>query len=139
MDHDQRPHQEHSEASFEAPDTAPCATLPSDSPRASSDESVGATRIGYKEKDFTPLSSNPTGTPVLLIDSSRPFADLYECASQRLRAADGLMHSMACLNLELADGRDVQAIVETTSLLLRDGIDILAAANVAARRESRAH
>lgn len=37
--------------------------------------------------ELTPLKTNPSHNPVLLLDSSQPFAALSECADVRLSPA----------------------------------------------------
>ncbi|KIP97318.1 MULTISPECIES: hypothetical protein [Pseudomonas] len=87
--------------------------------------------------DFLPLSSNPTTTPVLLIDSRCSYADLHESAQQRFRAVCGLLHSLAAMSITQADGLDIQHISEAAYLLAEDGCDLARAAHQAAMREKR--
>lgn len=85
--------------------------------------------------DLLPLTSNPSNSPVLLVDKSRCFLDLQECADQRLSAARGLMHSLACMNIGLADAKDLTNVADAVCLLLEDASDLFKAAGEAARRE----
>lgn len=81
------------------------------------------------------LSSNPSSRPVLLLDASRPYLDLQDSAEQRLSAVRGLMLSLTCMNIGLADAKDVQNLVEAAYLLLEDASDLFKAARTAAVRE----
>ena len=85
--------------------------------------------------DFIPLSSNPTNAAVLLVDTSHRYLDLQECAEQRLSALQGLLHSLAAMNIGLADAKDICNLSEAASLLAEDALDLLKAARTAAMRE----
>ncbi|KIQ03334.1 hypothetical protein RU08_06415 [Pseudomonas fulva] len=85
--------------------------------------------------DFIPLSSNPTTTPVLLIDTSHSYIDLHESAQQRLSAVRGLLHSLAAMTIAHADATDVQNISAAAHLLTEDACDLVKAAHKAAMRE----
>ncbi|KIP96621.1 MULTISPECIES: hypothetical protein [Pseudomonas] len=85
--------------------------------------------------DLIPLSSNPSSTPVLLVDTSRSYIDLQECAEQRLNAVRGLLYSLAVMNVTLADASDLRNISEVAHLLTEDACDLARAAHQAAMRE----
>lgn len=87
--------------------------------------------------DLLPLSSNPTTTPVLLIDTSCPYLDLQECATQRLKAVRGLLHSLCAMSITEADAIDVQNLSEAAYLLTEEACDLVRAAHKAAMREVR--
>ncbi len=87
--------------------------------------------------DPLPLSSNPTTTAVMLIDSNCSYMDLQESVEQRLRAVRGLLHSLAAMSITQADGLDIQHISEAAYLLAEDGCDLARAAHQAAMREKR--
>ena len=89
--------------------------------------------------DLLPLTSNPSDSPVILIDKSQRFLDLQECADQRLSAARGLMHSLACMNIGLAAAKDLTNVAEAVCLLLEDASDLYKAAGEAAKREGCKH
>ncbi|MCW2295060.1 hypothetical protein M2262_005110 [Pseudomonas sp. BIGb0408] len=85
--------------------------------------------------DFLPLSSNPTSTPVLLIDTRCSYIDLQESAEQRLSAVRGLLRSLAVMNITLADASDLRYLSEAAHLLTEDACDLIKAAHQAAMRE----
>ncbi|MCW2291799.1 MULTISPECIES: hypothetical protein [Pseudomonas] len=87
--------------------------------------------------NLLPLSSNPTTTAVMLIDSNCSYMDLQESVEQRLRAVRGLLHSLAAMNITQADALDVQHISEAAYLLSADAWDLVRAAHKAAVREAR--
>ncbi|MCW2290115.1 MULTISPECIES: hypothetical protein [Pseudomonas] len=87
--------------------------------------------------DLLPLSSNPTTTPVLLIDTNNSYLDLQESATQRLNAVRGLLHSLAAMKITQADAIDVQNLSEAAYLLTEDACDLVRAAHKAAMREVR--
>lgn len=89
--------------------------------------------------NLVPLTSNPTNTPVLLLDASTPFVDLQECAEQRLCAAKGLLFSLSCMGINQADAKDVSRIADAAYVLLEDATDLFNAARKAALREGVRH
>lgn len=82
-----------------------------------------------------PLTTNPSQTPVLLIDTSAAYADIQEYAEQRLCAAKALLFSLSCMGINRADAKDVNGIADAAYLLLEDASDLFNAARKAAERE----
>lgn len=85
--------------------------------------------------DLRPLSSNPSTTPVLLIDAEQPYLLLQDSVEQRLSAARGLVYSLTCMSIAKADASDVSNVVEAAYLLIEDASDLMKAARAAAIRE----
>ncbi|GAC1034395.1 hypothetical protein thsps21_52240 [Pseudomonas sp. No.21] len=88
---------------------------------------------------LVPLTANAGNTPVLLLDGSQPYIELQDCAEMRLSAARGLMRGLASLSPRQADDLDLDLVgmVHAAHVLLTDACDLVAAAHLAARRESR--
>ncbi|WP_375738400.1 hypothetical protein [Pseudomonas boanensis] len=84
---------------------------------------------------LVPLTSNATNAPVLLIDASRPYLELQECAEQRLSTVRDLLLSLSSMVITHADGKDVNRVADAAYLLLEDASDLLQAARQAALRD----
>ena len=84
---------------------------------------------------LTPLTTNPSQTPVLLIDTSAAYADIQEYAEQRLCAAKALLFSLSCMGINRTDAKDMNGIADAAYLLLEDASDLFNAARKAAERE----
>lgn len=89
--------------------------------------------------EFLPLSSNPSTTPVMLIDASQSYSLLQESVEQRLSAARGLVYSLTCMSLSNANANDVSNVAEAAYLLIEDASDLMKAARTAAMREGVRH
>lgn len=85
------------------------------------------------------LRANPSPNPVLLLDSSQPFAALSECADVRLSAAYGLVDSLTCMTMRDATSQDLLHVAEAVRVLLADASDLYRAARSAALREGVAN
>ncbi|WP_165668698.1 hypothetical protein [Metapseudomonas otitidis] len=85
--------------------------------------------------DLRPLSANPSGSSVLLLDGSRSYLDLQETAEYRLMAARDLLASFAYMEGSCADGRYLANVAEAANLLLSDAYDLLRAAREAVQRD----
>ena len=86
-----------------------------------------------------PLTTNPSTNAVLLINSNAAYADIQECAEQRLCAAKGLLFSLSCMGINHADAKDVNGIADAAYLLLEDAYDLFTAARKAAVAEGVRH
>ncbi|MFC6299827.1 fructose-bisphosphate aldolase [Pseudomonas sp. CCM 7893] len=75
---------------------------------------------------YTPLTRIATDTPVLLIDNQAPLLDLHACVSERLRAALGLITTLACTTLNDTDERDLNTLANVARVLLQDASDVFA-------------
>ncbi|MCY1465259.1 hypothetical protein D9M71_833810 [compost metagenome] len=84
---------------------------------------------------FIPLSENAIQAPVLLLDTGASYADLQDCAEQRLHAAKGLLLSVTRMQIEIAESRDLVCLANAAHLLLSDASDLFAAARKAALRK----
>lgn len=89
--------------------------------------------------ELIPLKTNPSHNPVLLLDSSQPFAALSECADVRLSAAYGLVDSLTCMSMKDAASQDLLNVAEAVRVLLADASDLYRAARTAAVREGVAN
>lgn len=86
-----------------------------------------------------PLTTNPTQTPVLLVDTNAPYRDLQECAEQRLSVAKGLLSSLASIKMTAAHADELGKFADAAYLLLEDASDLFKAAHNAAKREGAGH
>ncbi|WP_271410027.1 hypothetical protein [Pseudomonas sp. Q1-7] len=82
-----------------------------------------------------PLTANAGTTAVLLLNGSRSYAELQDCADMRLHAAKNLLRSLSLLESQEADGRDLMHVTHAAAVLLEDACDLLDAARKAAGRE----
>lgn len=83
-----------------------------------------------------PLTANAGTTAVLLLNGSRSYVDLQDCADMRLHAAKNLLRSLSLSDSREADGRDLMNVAHAAAVLLEDACDLLAAARKAAGREA---
>ena len=84
---------------------------------------------------FIPLSENAAQAPVLLLDASAAYLDLQDCAEQRLHAAKNLLLSISCMQIDIAESRDLVCLANAAHLLLSDASDLFSAARKAALRK----
>ncbi|MFP3851251.1 hypothetical protein [Pseudomonas sp. W5-01] len=89
--------------------------------------------------NLSPLTTNPSETPVLLVDTSAPYRDLQECAEQRLSVAKGLVSSLASIKMTTAHAEELSKFADAAYLLLEDASDLFKAAHHAAKREGAGH
>ncbi|MGV8887080.1 MAG: hypothetical protein ACOH2P_03235 [Pseudomonas sp.] len=89
--------------------------------------------------NFVPLTTNPTDTPVLLVNTSAPYRDLHQCAEQRLSVAKGLLSSLASITITTAHAEELSKFADAAYLLLEDASDLFKAAHSAAKREGAGH
>lgn len=87
--------------------------------------------------ELIPLSSTPTDTPVLLINTSAPLVDILACADQRIRAIKKLMTTLSCMTACTADESDLFQIADMASLLLADGCSLLSVAQKKAMTDAQ--
>ena len=74
---------------------------------------------------YTPLSTNFTVTPVLVIDTNASLDDLQTSAYQRIQAASDLLETMTCVSLNTTCDKDFTHVTNAAYLLLREGCDLL--------------
>ncbi|NBA93673.1 hypothetical protein [Pseudomonas sp. R5(2019)] len=72
-----------------------------------------------------PLSLTATENPVLFINPDASIADLHACASERLRAAKGLIDTLDCLSMQNVDESDVAHLMRAASVLMQEGYEVL--------------
>jgi hypothetical protein len=84
---------------------------------------------------FIPLSENAVQAPVLMLDASAAYLDLQDCAEQRLHAARNLLLSISCMQIDIAESRDLVCLANAAHLLLSDASDLFSAARKAALRK----
>jgi hypothetical protein len=89
----------------------------------------------FNMADLRPLSANPSGSSVLLLDGSRSYMELQETAEYRLVAARDLLASLSCMEGSCVDGRDLANVADAAYLLLSDASDLFRAAREAVRRD----
>lgn len=89
--------------------------------------------------NLAPLTTSPTNTPVLLVDTDASYLDLQECAEQRLHAAKGLLSSLASITITTAHADELSKFADAAHLLLEDASDLFKAAHRAAKREGAGH
>ncbi|WP_256581215.1 MULTISPECIES: hypothetical protein [unclassified Pseudomonas] len=89
--------------------------------------------------NLVPLTTSPSKTPVLLIDTCASYMDLQECAEQRLGVAKGLLSSLATITISTAHAEEISKFADAAYLLLEDASDLFKAAHRAAKREGAGH
>ncbi|NWB94433.1 hypothetical protein HX882_00835 [Pseudomonas gingeri] len=74
---------------------------------------------------YHPLTTNPIGTPVLLIDTQAPLRLLHETACARIRAGTAQLETLTSVTIRNIDDADLYRLTNGAYLLLQDGLDIL--------------
>jgi len=74
---------------------------------------------------YHPLTTNPSGPPVLLIDTQVPLRLLHETACVRIRAGTALLETLTSVTIRNIDDADLYRLTNGAYLLLQDGLDIL--------------
>lgn len=70
---------------------------------------------------FVSVASNFTSHPILHLDAQAPMADLLVFTDVRMRAANNMLKSLACLNAHATEDSDLSHFALAAYLLLEPG------------------